>query len=272
LEHIRIFLHFKNNYNFIILIGKVICFMLLFLGQSVWSQEQERTVLNGKIISITNDLEGVYVVNAKTEAMSTTNTDGSFSIMAKSGDTLVFSSIQFKENRVLLTSENFSDLNFTVKLSLLMHQLQEVIIKRYDNINSVALGIVPSGQRSYTAAERKLQTATALNATANAGTMAGGSVSADPLFNFFSGRTAMLKKELAVEKKEFFMRLLENMFTLDHFVDRLKIPLEYVKGFEYYAVENEKFTAILNSKNKTSTEFLLGELAVKYKEILASEK
>ena len=62
------------------------------------------------------------------------------------------------------------------------------------------------------------------------------------------------------------------MFTFDNFVDRLKIPSEYVKGFEYYAIENDKFTVILNSKNKTSTEFLLGELAVKYKEILASEK
>lgn len=245
--------------------------MVVFLSQAVLSQNQERIVLNGRINSNTNDLEGVYVVNAQTEVMVTTTADGSFSIKARSGDTLVFSSIQFKENRVLLVPENFSDLNFTVKLNLLMYQLQEVIVKRYDNINAVALGIIPSGQKSYTEAERKLHTATALNATANAGTMAGGSISADPLLNFFSGRTAMLKKEVAVEKKESYMRLLENLFTLDHFVNKLKIPLEYVNGFKYYAVENDKFTTILNSKNKTSTEFLLGELAVKYKEIIAIE-
>ena len=133
------------------------------------------------------------------------------------------------------------------------------------------MGIVPYGQKKYTEAERKLHTATALNPTANAGSMAGGSISADPLLNFFSGRTAMLKKEVAVEKKEAFMKLLERMFSIDHFVNRLQIPLEYVKGFEYYAVENDKFTVILNSKNKTSTEFLLAELAVKYKEIIAIE-
>ncbi|WP_269234776.1 hypothetical protein [Flavobacterium flavigenum] len=254
------------------MIGKIICFLVLFLFQNGWSQHGERTILKGRIISYTNDLEGVYVINTQTEAMVNTTPDGYFSIMAKSGDTLVFSSIQFKENRVLLTPENFSDLDFTVKLNLLMHQLQEVIIKRYDNINAVALGIVPSGQKSYTEAERKLHTATALNPTANTeNMMAGGSISADPIFNFFSGRTAMLKKEVAVEKKEFFMKLLEKMFTVDHFVDRLKIPLEYVKGFEYYAVENENFTKILDSKNRTSTEFLLGELAVKYKEIIAGE-
>lgn len=253
------------------MINKVLCVLCVVLSQTAWTQNNERIIISGKIVSNTNDLEGVYVVNAQTETMTTTNAEGAFSILAKAGETLVFSSIQFKENRVLLTPENFSDLNFTVKLSLVMHQLQEVIIRRYDNINAVALGIIPSGQKTYTPAERKLRTATALDPTASASLMAGGSISADPLLNFLSGRTAMLKKEVAVEKKEFFMKLLENMFSLDHFVNRLKIPNEYVKGFEYYAVENDKFTTILNSKNKTSTEFLLGELAVKYKEILAVE-
>lgn len=247
--------------------NKIIIVLFLGLSQIVLGQN----TFNGKIIANAGDVEGVYVVNTRTEVMVVTNASGDFSIDAKVGDTLVFSSIQFKENRIVLTEENFSDLNFTVKLNPVIHQLQEVIIKRYDNINSVALGIIPGGQKSYTQAERRLQTATGLNATASAGSMAGGSVSVDPLLNFLSGRTAMLKKELAVEKKETFMRLLESMFTLDHFVDRLKIPLEYVKGFKYYAVENDKFTVILNSKNKTSTEFLLGELAVKYKEILALE-
>lgn len=253
------------------MINKIACFLVVVLGQSVYSQIQERAVINGKIVSNTPDLEGVYVINARTEAMVTTNAFGAFSIAAIAGDTLVFSSIQFKENRVLLTPESFSDINFTVKLGMVMNQLQEVIVKRYDGINAVALGIVPQGQKTYTEAERKLHTATALNPQANAGSMAGGSISADPLFNLISGRTAMLKKELAVEKKEAFMKKLERMFTWDHFVNQLKIPSEYVKGFEYYAVENDKFTVVLDSKNKTSTEFLLAELATKYKEILACE-
>ncbi len=246
-------------------------FLVAVLSQNSWAQNQERSVINGKIKANTNDLEGVYVVNAKTEEMTTTDASGAFSILAKPDDTLVFSSIQFKESRVLLAAENFTDLNFTVKLSLVMHQLQEVVVRRYDNINAVSLGIVPAGQKTYTEAERKLHTGTALNPEASTSGMAGGSISADPMFNFFSGRTAMLKKEVEVEKKEFFMKLLEKMFSLEHFVERLQIPLEYVKGFEYYAVENDKFTAILNSKNKTSTEFLLGELAVKYKEMIAGE-
>lgn len=241
------------------------------MGQTCWSQTQNRSLINGKIAANTLDLEGVYVINAQTEKTVTTDSSGSFSILAKPDDTLVFSSISYKEKRVVLKAEDFSDLNFTVKLNMVMHQLQEVVVMRYDNINAQDLGIVPYGQKKYTAAERKLHTATALNASANAGSMAGGSISADPLFNFFSGRTAMLKKEVEVEKKELFMKLLEKMFSWEHFVERLKIPAEYVKGFEYYAVENDKFTKILDSKNKTSTEFLLGELAEKYKEVIAGE-
>ncbi|MEZ0131625.1 carboxypeptidase-like regulatory domain-containing protein, partial [Flavobacterium sp. LBUM151] len=191
------------------------CFLCVVLSQSAWTQNDERILINGKIVSNTNDLEGVYVVNVQTETMTTTKADGSFSILARPQDVLVFSSIQFKENRVLLTAENFSDLNFTVKLNLVMHQLQEVIIRRYDNINAVALGIIPAGQKTYTEAERKLHTATALNATASTSSLAGGSISADPLINFLSGRTAMLKKEVAVEKKEIFMKMLENMFSMD---------------------------------------------------------
>lgn len=257
------------------MITKIACCLLVVLGQSVKSQTKERTVINGKISSVNSDLEGVYVINAETEAITSTDASGGFSISAAPGDVLVFSSIQFKETRVLLKAEDFSNLAFTVKLSMLMNQLQEVIVKRYDHINAESLGIVPYGQKAYTQAERKLRTATDLNPKGSSSTEgrleAGGSISADPLFNFMSGRTAMLKKELAVEKKEAFMKLLEKMFTLEHFVDRLKIPLEYVKGFEYYAVENDKFTIILNSKNKTSTEFLLAELATKYKEMIASE-
>lgn len=240
---------------------------MLVAGQAAWSQAEDRTVLNGRITANSADLEGVYVINAQTEVMAATNDLGAFSILAKPGDELVFSSIQFKENRVLLQPENFCDVTFSVRLNVIMHQLQEVVVRNYNGINAVALGIIPSGQKTYTEAERKLHTATDLDAHVGLG----GSVSVDPLLNFFSGRTAMLKKEVAVEKKEFFMKLLERMFSLDHFIDRLKIPAEYVKGFEYYAVENDKFTVILNSKNRTSTEFLLGELAVKYKEIIARE-
>lgn len=90
--------------------NKILCFLFLGMAQIILGQE----VINGKVISNTGDVEGVYVVNAQTELMVTTDQSGAFSIVAKTGDELVFSSIQFKETRIVINKENFSDLNFSV--------------------------------------------------------------------------------------------------------------------------------------------------------------
>lgn len=82
----------------------------------------------------------------------------------------------------------------------------------------------------------------------------------------------MLKKELKVEKKLSYIQLLDNMFNETYYHKNLKIPSEYIKGFKYYVVENESFTNVLKQKNKTTIDFLLGELSIKYLDIIASEK
>nr|WP_314896317.1 hypothetical protein [uncultured Flavobacterium sp.] len=252
--------------------SRVVFIFLILVAAKVVAQEPVPVKLNGKVSADMAELEGIYVINLKTEKAAITQKEGYFSIPAVVGDTLMFSAVQFKGIRIVLTQNHFENDFLFVKMEPIMNQLKEVIVKRgYDNINAVALGIIPKGQKSYTVAERKLYTATDLNASASLSGMAGGSISADPLLNFISGRTGMLKKQLEVEKKESYLEQLEKLFDIDHFVNKLKIPLEYVKGFEYFAVENTKFTKILDSKNRTTIEFLLGELATKYNEIIACE-
>jgi hypothetical protein len=248
---------------------RIVYLYLAFVATNVVAQETSRIKLKGKVTSDVSVLEGIYVINVKSEQALVTDKDGNFSILAKVGDTLLFTEGQFKEVRIGLTQKDFEQEMITVKMMPIVNQLREVIVR--SGINAVSMGIIPKGQKIYTPAERKLYTANNLNATANAGSMMGGSISADPLLNWFSGRTKMLKKEVEVEKKESYMRHLENMFTIDYFVNTLKIPSEYVKGFEYYIVDNERFVTILKSKNVTMTTFLIGELATKYKEIIASE-
>lgn len=248
---------------------RIVYLFLAFAVTNVWSQEASRMQLNGKVTADVSVLEGIYVINKKTEKSSITDSNGNFSIQAAAGDTLLFTGSQFKETTLFLTQDHFAQGILYVKLAPIVNQLREVIVR--NGINATSLGIIPRGQKIYTPAERKLYTASDLNASANAGSMMGGSVSADPLLNWISGRTKMLKKEVEIEKKESYLRQLENMFTADYFVSKLKIPAEYVKGFEYYSIENERFVTVLKSKNITMTTFLIGELATKYKEIIAGE-
>ena len=248
---------------------RILSIFLSFVAMQVVAQENPRTLLKGKLSADFSTMEDVSIINKQTEKSSISDADGNFKIQATVRDTLLFSKAEFREMRVILTLKDFEQDILVVKMKPVINQLDEVVVQ--NGINAVSMGIIPKGQRVYTPAERRLNTATKLNASLNAGTMMGGSVSADPLLNWISGRTKMLKKGVAVEKKEFYLTQLENMFSDDYLISKLKIPAEYVKGFAYYVVENEQLVSNLKMKNKSMTAFLLGELAIKYKEIIASE-
>jgi hypothetical protein len=247
---------------------KIVYVFLAVFSMQIFAQERPRIALNGKVIADFIVLENIYVRNKITNQVSTTNQQGFFKIQAKANDTLLFSGSQYLEFAICITQNNIKEEIFTVNLNQEINQLDEVIVQ--SNINAVSLGIIPKGQKSYTAAERKLYTATDLNASANVGSMMGGSISADPLLNWISGRTKMLKKDLAVEKKEFYLKRIQYLFPDDYFINTLKIPAIYIKGFEYYIIENQDFVKILESNNAALSAFFIGDLAIKYKEIIAS--
>ena len=60
------------------------------------------------------------------------------------------------------------------------------------------------------------------------GNFIGFSSGLDPLLNWMSGRTTMLKKEVEVEKKETLMDKVEGWFERKYFIQTLKIPEDYV--------------------------------------------
>ncbi|RZJ30230.1 MAG: hypothetical protein EOO48_05495 [Flavobacterium sp.] len=241
--------------------------LLLFFFPNVWSQEDTRKELKGKVTSSISGLEGIYVVNTSTEAYTSTTAGGYFTIMAKPGDSLMFSSVQIKGKQVELTADDFTAELFFVKLEPLVHELDEVIIDKWNNINAVSLGIISPDQKRYTPAERKLR---ASDGSQNRYGL-NSSISFDGILNGLSGRTAMLRKEVETEKKETLMKRLEDWFEEKYFVDQLKIPAEYVHGFLFYIVESDRFATAVNFKNKTSASFLLAEMAVKYKDTIACD-
>ena len=241
---------------------RLICFIVFWCTTQLFGQSNIAIDCHGKVNADMSNLEGIYVINLKTENATITDKEGYFYIKAAVGDSLLLSSVQFKSVKKVITTQDVQSKLFFVKMSPIMNELKEVVIKR-PSVSAESLGIIPYGQKKYTPAERKL-------ATASSGRL--NPLGLDPLLNYFSGRTAMLKKELEVEKKEGYMVQLENLFDKNHYVNTLHIPSDYVKGFLYFAVENPKFTRVLKTKNRTSIEFLMSELAVQYKETIATKK
>ena len=200
-----------NNTLYIILFF----FVQICLGQNKVSKE-----IFGQIFEQSTSVEGVNIINNNTQITTVSDVNGMFSIVVKAGDVLVFSSVNLEPLKRRITADDLNSSSLVIKMTAKQIELKEVVVNENANITAENLGIIPHGQKKYTPAERKVYTAT--------------STSVDKVINAISGRTKMLKKEVKVEKKEALFRKLEYLFEEAYYTDRLKIPLEHIKGFQIY--------------------------------------
>jgi hypothetical protein len=244
------------------------CVILILFLAPTFAQSQALTLLKGKITSQIKELNDVYVTNVRSESSTATDRNGFFTMFVKAGDTLQFSGLQILTKKILITENDVAKKLYVTGVEAKIIPLEEVEINKYPNINAVSLGILQKPAKVYTPAERKLRTATGLYPEASVGMMAGGSIGLDPIINAITGRTNMLKKEVQVEKKEFLLQKIEYLFKEEYFLENLKIPKDYLRGFWYYAVEDPKLAAALNARNRMMARFIFSDLATKYLEIL----
>jgi hypothetical protein len=238
--------------------SKIILFVFGLFYQTTFGQTDGGMVLHGKIIVDSGVMAGVTIMNLVNEKSTVSDSNGDFFILAKADDLIVFSSTNLEYYRKIIEEEDLKLAVLKIKMVSKITELEEVIVITHPEINAVALGISPKGIVHLTQMERKLYTAS--------------STPIDALLNLMSGRTAMLKKELEVEKKLNSIKLIENMFDENYFIKNLKIPYDYINGFKYYIIDNKEFVNVIKQKNKTKIDFLMGELANKYIEIIATEK
>jgi len=244
-------------------------FLLLFICQLTFAQTDGEKILHGKIIVASSSFAGVTIINLVNEKTTISDSDGEFYILAKAEDLLVFSSVNLDYHRQIIEEEDLKSDILVIKMTAKVTDLKEVIVKQPD-INAVSLGISTKGIKKYTPAERRLKTAGDFKPI-HLLSILGGSLAVDPILNAISGRTAMLKKELEVEKKERLLVIIDALYKEDYFRSVLKIPMDYVKGFQYYCIEDLNFAGVLKTKNKAKIELLMVPLAVKFNEIITNE-
>lgn len=232
--------------------------ILIFLTQLVVGQTIKEKELQGKVTVNSVLIEGVNITNTSNQKTTVSDKGGMFQLVVKEGDVLVFSAVNLEILRKKINKQDLILDLIQIQMSLKSDELKEVIVTQHPEINAVSLGISPEGMKHYTAAERKIYTANS-----------GGGI--DGLLNKISGRTAMLKKELVVEKKEGLLLKIELLFENKYYIETLKIPADYIKGFQYYCIEDSSLAAAIQSKNKTMILFLIVPLAEKFNKIIQNE-
>lgn len=233
-------------------------FLLLLLIQfSAHSQ----ILLEGRLRSKETVPIGVTVMNLVTEEVTTTDADGKFKIRVKVDDLLIFSSVNFEYRRKLVDEDIIESGKLDLELIPKVEKLEEVVV--YPDISPESLGI-PAGKKKYTPAERRYKAGGEIDPTFFLFPVPVIVMPLDPIINAITGRRAILKKELEVERKELGIKKTKNLFSAEYIGKRFAVEAERVEGFYYYLIDIPDFLEALDSNNRDAMLFVMARESVTY--------
>ena len=102
---------------------------ILFLLTLVqFSFSQERELIQGKVIYRNIDVPAANVINNTSQTSTITNDQGEFQILAKEGDEIIFSSVQYIIRTVKVNAEILKNKRIIVQINQRVRELDEVVI------------------------------------------------------------------------------------------------------------------------------------------------
>lgn len=214
----------------------LLCFVLMLFCSTGIAQENN-SAIHGRIITREGSKEGILITNTTKGTYVLSDQTGYFDLDSQINDTLKFTSpfhieymyvvneLDIKRNPVLFPIEQLYGMN----------QLNEIVITKYDG---GSLGIFDGIGKKYTPAERKLR-------FAKSGVV-------EPLYNWLSGRTSVLKKNLAYEREGVRVDKFSDAISSARLTSYFKIPADYTESFVYYAVTKEEVKDILEASSVDS--------------------
>lgn len=231
-----------------------ICFLCLFSSGSL--QAQETIMLQGKVLNDSIETSYLHIVNLTMRKGTITNDGGSFSIPVRINDTLYISAIQFQHKEIVISPQIFKNGQITFYLDEEVSELEEVNISDIDlsgrlgsdmNVpklekpfDPAAAGLPVYKGKTLTDEEKKLYTATHTG---------GGIVPIDPIVNWISGRTKMLKRRVAISNMEMRVQKARNKVLDSVYITTLNIPANLIDDFSHYVYENNNSTLAVASKD-----------------------
>jgi len=233
-------------------------FVAFFLSCSLLSgQSYLNTLLEGQIKYRDQGVPDVHVMNISAGRATISDEEGRFSISVSLGDTLLFSAVQYRRKSLVITSSIMESSLVYVPLEEFVNELDEVVVRPYnlsgdllrdmqemkiDQVVSASiLGLPNSNVKPLMQSERLLREA-ALGPF-QIGMLT--SIPFNPLINAITGRTKMLKKRVARDRKYLLTEQVRNYYPDSIFVHRLGIPEERIDDFMYYCEVDEEFDSIV---------------------------
>lgn len=219
------------------------------------AQDQLFNKLEGRIYSQGGDVAATHVLNITSNRFTIADEQGFFEIPVRLYDTLMFSAVQFKQKKVVVTLEVLEQNFLLVQMEDALTELSEVVVRLYnlsgdlsrdagsmkteEVITASTLGLPNAYVKSPTQAERELYAATANPI-----------MSVDPLINAITGRTKMLKNR--VERNNTYARTerVREFYVDSLYNNELKIPEERIDDLLYFCEVDTAFQAIVDTHDR----------------------
>jgi hypothetical protein len=103
-------------------------FFCIFFSNAGSAQEDERTILRGKVLYRNSSVVNENVINTTTERATITNDNGEFAIRVKEGDELVFTAVNYQLEIVKITEEILKRNRLVVEVNEKVTELDEVVL------------------------------------------------------------------------------------------------------------------------------------------------
>ena len=107
---------------------KFLPFLLLAMPFFCFSQVVPRTLLSGKVIADSIDVENVRVINTTTNIEAVTDRFGEFTIFVKPKDTLIFAGSAFESKVMVIEPDDLLYERLKIRLGMAVNMLDEVIV------------------------------------------------------------------------------------------------------------------------------------------------
>ena len=102
--------------------------LLIFFSITIWSQDDGRVILRGKVLYRDVNVPNENVINATSEMATITNSNGEYQIRVKVGDELVFSALNYQIEIVKITEEILNTNRLVIEVNEKVTELEEVVI------------------------------------------------------------------------------------------------------------------------------------------------
>lgn len=105
-------------------------FVIVLVSSSLFAQKLPRELLNGRVIAESISVEDILITNKTAKTATISKKDGSFQILVRVKDTLVFSGFNFPRQVLVLNDSDLKFKELKINIESQASPLDEVVINR----------------------------------------------------------------------------------------------------------------------------------------------